>query len=91
MKNVLSYEFEKGNDPIFILLDRITDVRNFGSICRSVEANGITGVIIPNRESALINEIAMKASAGALNNINIFRTENLRGLLKYAKNCGLWS
>ncbi len=88
-ENVLSYEFEKGNDPIFILLDRITDVRNFGSICRSVEANGITGVIIPNRESALINEIAMKASAGALNNINIFRTDNLRGLLKYAKNCGL--
>ena len=88
-ENLLNHTFEKGEFPLFLLLDRITDVRNFGSICRSAESMGVHGIIIPNKESAQINEIAIKASAGAINNINICRTENLEKSILFAKNSGL--
>ena len=75
--------------PFFLLLDRITDVRNFGSICRSAEAMGVHGVIIPQKGAAQINEIAIKASSGAIPNIHICRENNLASSLKIAKESGL--
>ena len=88
-ENLLSMVFEKGDFPLFMLLDRITDVRNFGSICRSAEAMGAHGIIIPKKESAQINEIAIKASAGSLSNINICREDDLIQVIKIAKTSGL--
>ena len=88
-ENLLSQVFSQGNFPLFILLDRITDVRNFGSICRSAEAMGVHGIIIPKKESAQINEIAIKASAGAIQNINICREDSLEKIVKTAKSSGL--
>jgi len=88
-ENLLSSVFSEGEFPLFLLLDRITDVRNFGSICRSCEAMGAHGIIIPQKGSAQINEIAIKASSGAINNLNICRTENLSSTIKYAKQSGL--
>ena len=88
-ENLLNATFEKGEFPLFLLLDRITDVRNFGSICRSAETMGAHGIIIPNKESAQINEIAIKASSGAINNINICRSDNLEKTIILAKNSGL--
>mgnify|MGYP001295522599 CR=1 FL=1 len=88
-ENLLSLTFEKGEFPLFILLDRITDVRNFGSICRSSEAMGVHGVIIPRKESAQINEVAIKASAGSITNMNICREIDLEKTIKIAKESGL--
>ena len=88
-ENLLSMVFESGQFPLFILLDRITDVRNFGSICRSAEAMGVHGIIIPQKESAQINEIAIKASAGSISNIAICREKQLENIVKKAKNNGL--
>ena len=88
-ENLLSQVFTQGNFPLFILLDRITDVRNFGSICRSAEAMGVHGIIIPKKESAQINEIAIKASAGAIQNINICREDSLEQIVRTAKSSGL--
>ncbi|MAZ55890.1 MAG: 23S rRNA (guanosine(2251)-2'-O)-methyltransferase RlmB [Flavobacteriales bacterium] len=88
-ENLLSQVFNEGKFPLFILLDRVTDVRNFGSICRSAEAMGVHGIIIPKKESAQINEIAIKASAGSILNINICREENLEFIVKRAKESGL--
>tara|TARA_B100000579_G_scaffold214240_1_gene175173 strand:- start:3826 stop:4563 length:738 start_codon:yes stop_codon:yes gene_type:complete len=88
-ENLLSQVFTQGNFPLFILLDRITDVRNFGSICRSAEAMGVHGIIIPKKESAQINEIAIKASAGAIQNIHICREDSLENIVKTAKSSGL--
>ena len=88
-ENLLSQVFNQGDFPLFILLDRITDVRNFGSICRSAEAMGVHGIIIPKKESAQINEIAIKASAGAIQNINICREDSLENIVKTAKSSGL--
>ena len=88
-ENLLSSTFEKGEFPLFILLDRITDVRNFGSICRSSEAMGVHGIIIPRKESAQINEVAIKASAGSISNMNICREIDLEKTIKIAKESGL--
>jgi len=88
-ENYLPTIYEKGEVPIFVLLDRITDVRNFGSICRSCEAFGVHGIIIPHKESAPINEIAIKASAGSITKIPICKSNSLSESLKFAKECGL--
>lgn len=88
-ENYLPSIFEKGETPIFILLDRITDVRNFGSISRSCEAFGVHGIIIPDKDSAPINEIAIKASAGSLTKIPISKSNNLIKTINFAKNSGL--
>ena len=88
-ENLLLSIFEKGDFPLFVLLDRITDVRNFGSICRSSEAMGVHGIIIPQKDSAQINEVAIKASAGAINNAKICREESLAKTISLAKKSGL--
>jgi len=88
-ETLLSVTFEKGEFPLFILLDRITDVRNFGSICRSSEAMGVHGIIIPRKESAQINEVAIKASAGSISNMNICREIDLEKTINTAKASGL--
>ena len=88
-ENLLALIFTKGEFPLFILLDRVTDVRNFGSICRSAEAMGAHGVIIPEKGSAQINEIAIKASAGAISNIYICRENNIGNTILNAKKSGL--
>ena len=88
-ENLLMNSFQKGEFPFFLLLDRITDVRNFGSICRSAECMGVNGIIIPKKNSAQINSVAIKASSGAIANINICRENNLEQVIKYAKTSGL--
>jgi len=88
-ENLLATTFNKGEFPLFVLLDRITDVRNFGSICRSAEAMGAHGVIIPEKGAAQINEVAIKTSAGSISNINICREKNLKNTIEIAKKSGL--
>ena len=81
--------FEKGETPLFLILDRITDVRNFGAIVRSAECAGAQTVIIPKKGSAAVNGDALKTSAGALHNIPICREFNLKATIEYLKNSGL--
>ena len=88
-ENLLVSTFEKGDFPIFLLLDRVTDVRNFGSICGSAESLGVHGIIIPKKGSAKINEITTKSSAGAIYNTNICREDSLIKVIHLAKESGL--
>ncbi|TVQ51027.1 MAG: 23S rRNA (guanosine(2251)-2'-O)-methyltransferase RlmB [Saprospirales bacterium] len=76
--------FEKGN-PVFIVLDQVKDVRNFGAIARSAEALGADAIIIPSGGSAMINDFAIKTSAGALLNIPVCRVSSLFTALKNIK------
>jgi 23S rRNA (guanosine2251-2'-O)-methyltransferase len=86
--SVIPTLFESGVDPVVIMLDRITDVRNFGAICRTAEFMGVGAVIIPERGSALISGDAVKASAGALNRITVCREHNLKDTIAYLKESG---
>lgn len=89
LDNVVSECFQKGKIPFLLLLDRITDVRNFGAVARAAECAGIDAIVIPGRGSAQINSDAMKTSAGALNFIPVCREENIKSTINYLKNSGI--
>jgi 23S rRNA (guanosine2251-2'-O)-methyltransferase len=86
---LIPFLYEQGKEPFIIVLDRITDVRNFGAIARSAEAAGAHALLIPTRGSALITADAVKTSAGALNQLAVCRVENLKTSIDFLKNSGL--
>ncbi|MAD59352.1 MAG: 23S rRNA (guanosine(2251)-2'-O)-methyltransferase RlmB [Flammeovirgaceae bacterium] len=81
--------YESGKDPIIIVLDRVTDTRNFGAITRVAEATGVDAIVIPEKESALVTSEAIKASAGALNYVSICKERNLKSVVNKLKESGL--
>ncbi len=81
--------YEKGETPFLLLLDKVTDVRNFGAILRSAESAGVHAVIIPDKGAAQLNAGTIKSSAGAIFNIPICREHNLKETLEFIKNSGL--
>lgn len=89
LEEVLQQVFESGKDPLFMVLDRVTDVRNFGAICRTAECAGVDAIIVPARGSARIGADALKTSAGALMNIPVCRSMNLKDTLQMLKDSGI--
>jgi 23S rRNA (guanosine2251-2'-O)-methyltransferase len=89
LENLLMSVYERGETPFFIILDRITDVRNLGAIARSAECAGAHGIVIPEKGSAPVNADAVKTSAGALANIPVHRSPNLKNTIDYLKSSGL--
>ncbi len=81
--------FEEGKVPMILILDRITDVRNFGAIARTAECSGVHAIIIPAHGAAQINADAIKTSAGALHKIPVCREENLKAVINFLKESGL--
>jgi 23S rRNA (guanosine2251-2'-O)-methyltransferase len=78
LDNLIFKAYNEGREPFFLILDRITDVRNFGAIVRTGECAGIDGIIIPEKGNAPITSDAMKTSAGALNHVPICREKDLK-------------
>jgi hypothetical protein len=78
LHNVLSGVYEKGQTPLLLILDRVTDVRNFGAIARTAECAGVHAIVIPAKGAAQINADAVKTSSGALNFIPVCRENSLR-------------
>lgn len=74
-----------GRVPFILILDRITDVRNFGAIARTAECAGVDAIVIPNKNSAKISSDAIKTSAGALYHIPVCRVLNLKKLVRELK------
>jgi 23S rRNA (guanosine2251-2'-O)-methyltransferase len=88
-EDLLAEVFEKGKVPLVLLLDRVTDVRNFGAIARSAECAGVDFIIIPSRGAAQINGDAIKTSAGALHRLPVCREDNLKTTIEFLKESGL--
>ena len=89
IEDVIPNLYEEGKSPLVLILDRITDVRNFGAIARTAECSNVDCIIVPEQNSAAINSDAMKTSSGALNNIKICRTWNLKMTLQILKDSGI--
>ncbi len=89
IKNILPEIIEKGKAPLLLILDRITDVRNFGAIVRTAECSGVDAIIIPSYGAAQINADAIKTSAGALLKVPVCREENLKSVIDFLKECGV--
>ena len=87
--NVVPFVFEKGEIPLIVALDGITDVRNFGAIARTCFGMNVHAILIPEKGSAMINAEALKSSAGTLNQLPVCKTNNLASSLKGLKNHGL--
>ena len=89
MEDLVISVMEKGEIPLFLYLDGVTDVRNFGAIIRTAEVFGVSGIIFPAKNSALINQVMIKTSAGALFNIPLSRVKSLNNSIEYLKNSGI--
>jgi len=87
--SILPMLYEQGETPFILVLDRITDVRNFGAICRTAECAGVHAVVIPAQNAAQINEDAIKTSAGAISRIPICRHKSLKEVLQYLQESGV--
>ena len=70
-------------NPLFLVLDQLSDVRNFGAIIRTAECTGVNGIIIPKKGSAPINGDTIKTSAGAVFNIPICKVDHIKDALFY--------
>ena len=81
--------YQEGREPFFLILDRITDVRNFGAIVRTAECAGMTGIIIGEKGSAPITSDAMKTSAGALNHLPICREKDMKKTIQLLRDNGI--
>jgi 23S rRNA (guanosine2251-2'-O)-methyltransferase len=78
-------------DPWIVALDQVQDPQNLGSICRTAECVGATGVVIPERRSADVTPAVCKASAGAVEHIRVARVRNVADFLIDAREAGCWS
>ncbi len=86
---ILPSIFEAGKDPLVLLLDGVSDVRNFGAVARSAECAGVHAIVIPLSGSAAINADAIKTSAGALHRIPVCRHRDLRSVARFLRESGL--
>jgi len=89
LEQIVPTLYEERSLPFLLLLDGVTDVRNFGAICRTAECAGVDAVIIPERGSASPNADAMKTSAGALMHLPVCRVRSLPETIAYLQQSGI--
>ena len=90
VESILSAAAEKGEPPLLVVCDEISDPHNLGAILRTAECAGAHGVIIPKRRSAGLTAVVAKTSAGAVSYIPVARVANIPSLLKDLKKQGVW-
>lgn len=86
---IVASAFERGEEPFIMALDRITDVRNMGAIARTAECAGVNGLLVPEKDSAPMNEDAVKSSSGALLRVPVARAGDFTGALRQLQESGL--
>ena len=86
-----AHELLAVDSPLIVALDQVQDPQNLGSICRTAECAGATGVVIAERRAAEVTPAACKASAGAVEHIRIARVRNIADFLGEAREAGCWS
>ena len=89
IENIIPMLYEEGKNPFIVVLDGITDVRNFGAIARTCEVAGVDAIVLPARGSVRVNADAIKTSAGALHTIPVCREQNLKDAVQFLKNSGI--
>lgn len=89
LEHLVPEVYERGEVPLFLILDGITDVRNLGAIARSAECVGVHALIVPKKGSAEINPDAIKTSAGALFKVPVCREDHLPRTVKFLQESGV--
>lgn len=89
IENLVLKTMESGKTPLFVLLDQITDARNFGAIIRTAECTGVNGIIIQNKGGAPVNGDTIKTSAGAVFNVPLCKVDHIKDALFYMQASGI--
>ncbi|WP_430809366.1 MULTISPECIES: 23S rRNA (guanosine(2251)-2'-O)-methyltransferase RlmB [unclassified Carboxylicivirga] len=89
IEQLLPTLFEEGKDPFVLVLDHITDVRNFGAIARTAECAGVHAIVIPDTGAAAVTADAIKTSAGALHSLPVCRVRSLISAVEFLQASGL--
>ena len=87
--NIIPTLYEEGRNPFIVILDGVTDVRNFGAIARTCECAGVHAIVVPSRGGAMVNADAVKTSAGALHTIPVCREMNLKNTVQFLQSSGI--
>lgn len=89
IEDIVPMLYEEGKNPFIVILDGITDVRNFGAIARTCEVAGVDAIVIPARGSVRVNADAIKTSSGALHSIPVCRELNMKESIQFLRNSGI--
>lgn len=90
VEDILQIARDKGEQPLIVVCDELSDPHNLGAVIRTAECAGAHGVVIPKRRSAGLTAVVAKTSAGAVSHVPVARVANLPSLLKDLKKQGLW-
>ncbi|MDR1879642.1 MAG: 23S rRNA (guanosine(2251)-2'-O)-methyltransferase RlmB [Tannerellaceae bacterium] len=89
LEDIIPFLYEQGKSPFVVLLDGITDVRNFGAIARTCECAGVDAIVIPEKGSVTVNADAVKTSAGALHVLPVCRERSINEAIRFLKDSGV--
>jgi 23S rRNA (guanosine2251-2'-O)-methyltransferase len=89
LEQIVPFLYEQGKNLFIVVLDGLTDVRNFGAIARTCEVAGVDAIVVPARGSVSVNADAIKTSAGALHTIPVCRENSLKEAIIFLKNSGI--
>ncbi|MDR2627844.1 MAG: 23S rRNA (guanosine(2251)-2'-O)-methyltransferase RlmB [Dysgonamonadaceae bacterium] len=89
LEDIVPHLYETGKTPFIVLLDGITDVRNFGAIARTCACAGVDAIVIPSHNSVTVTADAIKTSAGALLTLPVCKERSITDAIRFLKDCGL--
>ncbi len=89
LEDIIPLLYEQGKNPFIVLLDGITDVRNFGAIARTCECAGVDAIVIPSKGSVTVNADAIKTSAGALHILPVCKEKSINQSIRFLKDSGV--
>ena len=89
LEDIVPLIYEEGRDPFIVLLDGITDVRNFGAIARTCECAGVDAIVIPAKGSVSVNADAIKTSAGALHVLPVCKEKSINQAIRFLQQSGV--
>ena len=89
LEHLVESTLESGKKPLFLILDQISDARNFGAIIRTAECTGVNGIIVQKAGSAPVNGDTVKTSAGAVFNVPICKVEHIKDAIFYLQGSGI--
>lgn len=89
LEDIIPFLYEQGKSPFIVLLDGVTDVRNFGAIARTCECAGVDAIVIPSRGSVTVNADAVKTSAGALHTLPVCKERSINEAVRFLQASGV--
>jgi 23S rRNA (guanosine2251-2'-O)-methyltransferase len=89
LEDIVPFLYEQGKDPFIVLLDGLTDVRNFGAIARTCECAGVDAIVIPSKGSVTVSADAVKTSAGALHRLPVCKEKSIGQAIRFLQASGV--